>query len=87
MKRWILAVACGIAALGLLLYPLIGELVSEKYHSDVEITYTAAIATTDDVELDKVSGRIVGEVKHINRICYDITSKPWCWRRCRWRRG
>ena len=49
MKRWILAVACGIAALGLLLYPLIGELVSEKYHSDVEITYTAAIATTDDV--------------------------------------
>ena len=26
--------------------------------------------------LDKVSGRIVGEVKHINRICYDITSKP-----------
>ena len=51
MKRWILAVACGIAALGLLLYPLIGELVSEKYHSDVEITYTAAIATTDDVEL------------------------------------
>ena len=26
--------------------------------------------------LDKVSGRIVGEVKHINRIVYDITSKP-----------
>ncbi len=26
--------------------------------------------------LDKVSGRIVGEVKHINRICYDVTSKP-----------
>ena len=26
--------------------------------------------------LDKVSGRIVGEVKHINRICYDITSQP-----------
>ena len=26
--------------------------------------------------LDKVSNRIVGEVKHINRICYDITSKP-----------
>ena len=26
--------------------------------------------------LDKISGRIIGEVKHINRIVYDITSKP-----------
>lgn len=26
--------------------------------------------------LDKVSARIVNEVKHINRICYDITTKP-----------
>ncbi len=26
--------------------------------------------------LDRVSVRIVNEVKHINRICYDITSKP-----------
>lgn len=51
MKRWLLAAACGIAALGLMLYPLIGELVSEKYHSDVETTYTAAIEDTDDVEL------------------------------------
>ena len=34
-----------------MLYPLIGELVSEKYHSDVETTYTAAIADTDDAEL------------------------------------
>ena len=51
MKRWLLAAACGVVALGLLLYPLIGELVSEKYHSDVETTYTAAIADTDDAEL------------------------------------
>lgn len=51
MKRWILAAVCGVAALGLLLYPMIGELVSEKYHSDVETTYTAAIADTDDTEL------------------------------------
>lgn len=43
MNRWILAAACGVAALGLMLYPLAGELVSEKYHSDVETTYTAAI--------------------------------------------
>lgn len=26
--------------------------------------------------LEKVSTRIVNEVKHVNRICYDITSKP-----------
>ena len=51
MKRWLLAAACGVVALGLMLYPLIGELVSEKYHSDVETTYTAAIADTDDAEL------------------------------------
>ena len=38
-------------ALGLLLYPLVGELLNEKYHSDVETTYTAAIEDTDDAEL------------------------------------
>ncbi|MGN1111715.1 MAG: hypothetical protein ACI4RP_00790, partial [Acutalibacteraceae bacterium] len=26
--------------------------------------------------LDRISVRIVNEVPHINRICYDITSKP-----------
>ena len=51
MKRWLLAVVCGVAALGLMLYPLAGELVSEKYHSDVETTYTAAIEDTDAAEL------------------------------------
>ena len=51
MKRWLLATACGAVALGLLLYPLVGELLSKKYHSDVETTYTAAIENTDDAEL------------------------------------
>jgi sortase A len=51
VKRWLLAAACGVVALGLLLYPLVGELLSEKYHSDVETTYTAAIEGTDDTEL------------------------------------
>ena len=51
MKRWLLAAACCAVALGLLLYPLVGELLSEKYHSDVETSYTAAIADTDDTEL------------------------------------
>ena len=51
MKRWLLAAACGIAALGLLFYPLVGELLNEKYHYDVETTYTAVIVDTDDAEL------------------------------------
>lgn len=51
MKWRLLAVACVLLALGLLLYPLLGELVSERYHSDVETVYTTAIAGTDDAEL------------------------------------
>ena len=51
MKWRLLAVACGVIALGLLLYPLLDELLSEKYHSDVETVYTTAIADTDDAEL------------------------------------
>ena len=45
------AIALFVVALGLLLYPLIGEVMSEKYHSDVETTYIAAIAGTNDAEL------------------------------------
>jgi len=51
VKRWLLAAACGVVALGLLLYPLVGELLSEKYHSDVETRYTSVIADTDDAKL------------------------------------
>lgn len=51
MKWRLLAVACVLLSLGLLLYPLMGELVSEKYHSDVEAVYTAAIADTDNADL------------------------------------
>lgn len=51
MKRWLLAAACGAVALGLLFYPLVGELLNEKYHSDVETAYTAAIEDTDKTEL------------------------------------
>ena len=51
MKRWILAAVCGVVALGLLFYPLVGEWMNEKYHSDVETTYTAAIEKTSDTAL------------------------------------
>ena len=34
-----------------MLYPLVGELLSEKYHSDIETVYTATIEDTDKAEL------------------------------------
>jgi len=37
---------------------------------------TASFAKIPYDILEKVSVRIVNEVKHINRIVYDITSKP-----------
>ena len=51
MKRWILTAACGVVALGLLFYPLMGEFLNEKYHSDIETVYTAAIEDTNAAEL------------------------------------
>lgn len=51
MKWRLLAMACGVIALGLLLYPLLGELLNERYHSDVETVYTNAIEDADDAEL------------------------------------
>lgn len=51
MKWRLLAVACGVIALGLLLYPLLGELLNERYHSDVETVYTNAIEDADNAEL------------------------------------
>ena len=53
MKRWILAAICGAVALGLMLYPLAGELLSEKYHSDIETAYTAAIEDSNADELEQ----------------------------------
>ncbi len=37
---------------------------------------TATWSRIDYELLDRVSSRIVGEVKHVNRVFYDITSKP-----------
>ena len=51
MKRRLLTAVCFVVALGLLFYPLVGEWMNEKYHSDVETTYTAAIEKTSDTAL------------------------------------
>ena len=51
MKWRLLAVACGVIALGLLIYPLMGALLNERYHSDMETAYANAIADTDGAEL------------------------------------
>ena len=37
---------------------------------------TATWTRIDWELLDKISSRIIGEVKHVNRVLYDITSKP-----------
>ena len=53
MKRWLLAATCGAVAFGLLLYPLMGEFLNEKYHPDIETAYTAAIEDTNTAELEQ----------------------------------
>ena len=53
MKRWLLAATCGAVAFGLLLYPLMGEFLNEKYQSDIETAYTAAIEDTNTAELEQ----------------------------------
>lgn len=53
MKRWILPVLYGLAALILLLYPLVSETVNAKYHSVIETAYTAAIEDTNAAELEQ----------------------------------
>lgn len=37
---------------------------------------TATWSRIDYEKLDRISNRIVGEVKHVNRVLFDITSKP-----------
>lgn len=36
-----------------MLYPLVGEILNEKYHSDIETAYTAAIEDTNTAELEQ----------------------------------
>ena len=50
--KWILISFVLFAVAGVLLtYPLVSIHINNKYHSDVETTYTAAIAGTNDAEL------------------------------------
>ena len=50
--KWILISFVLFAVAGVLLaYPLVSTIINSKYHSDIETTYTAVIADTDDTEL------------------------------------
>lgn len=50
--KWILISFVLFAVAGVLLaYPLVSTIINSKYHSDIETTYTAVIADTDDAEL------------------------------------
>lgn len=52
-RKWfrLMALALFVLAGALLTYPLVSEVISNKYHSEIRTTYTAAIADTDDAEL------------------------------------
>ncbi len=51
-KRYILTLFALFAIAGALLtYPLVSIHIDNKYHSDIEIVYTAAIEDTDDAEM------------------------------------
>ncbi len=50
--KWIPISFVLFAVAGVLLaYPLVSTIINSKYHSDIETTYTAVIADTDDAEL------------------------------------
>ena len=70
------AVLTGIRSVGVM-----GDERSYDYTIALRIVNTTDFMTADWVRvpydvLDKISRRIVNEVAHVNRIVYDITSKP-----------
>ena len=50
-KVLILSIFCTVLAILLMLYPLIGNLMSEKHHSDLQTVYTSAVKETDAKDL------------------------------------
>lgn len=50
-KVLILSIFCAVLAILLMLYPLIGNLMSEKHHSDLQTVYTSAVEETDTKDL------------------------------------
>ena len=52
-RKWFMLMALALFVLAgtLLAYPLVSEVISNKYRSEIRTTYTAAIAGADDAEL------------------------------------
>lgn len=70
------AVLTGIKSVGVM-----GDFRTYDYTIALRAVSTTDFMTADWARIDydllaKISGRIVNEVKHVNRIVYDITSKP-----------
>ena len=47
-RKVILALVCLAVALCLIAYPIVAELLSNRYHSDIQTTYTETVAETGD---------------------------------------
>ena len=70
------AVLTGIKSVGVM-----GDFRTYDYTIALRAVSTTDFMTADWARIDydllsKISNRIVNEVKHVNRIVYDITSKP-----------
>ena len=47
-RKVILALVCLAVALCLIAYPIVAELLSNRYHSDIQTAYTETVAETGD---------------------------------------
>ena len=72
-KLLILSFACILVALCLVLYPLIGNLMSEKHHSDLETSYTEAL---DEVTDQEIQDAYDAAVAYNSMLAEGISSAP-----------
>lgn len=72
-KTLFLSVAFTVIAICLLLYPLIGNLMSEKHHSDLETSYTEAL---DEVTDQEIQDAYDAAVAYNSMLAEGISSAP-----------
>ena len=72
-KLLILSFACILVALCLVLYPLIGNLMSEKHHSDLETSYAEAL---DEVTDQEIQDAYDAAVAYNSMLAEGISSAP-----------
>lgn len=76
-KKLILAIGCLAAAVLLMAYPIIGNALEKRYHSDVESEYSEAIAQTDEQELKDARARAEEYNRRLAQALADGTLARW----------